>query len=189
MLDINPANSLQQVYLASLDNPENTLGGLFNPETLRIALGVSIGKLHPVGSSHPVLMYGYTEGVSLPLEFYFSVQLLKRLGPTAGLDLTSYVNWFSSFCYPSEKGGSPELLYFVWPNVLDMTLVVEKFNAEYIRFFHNKLMASAVKVSVDTLEYRMTFKDAGTQGTDGFQRADAGLKKYYGTGGRLKFGR
>jgi len=188
MSSVNLTKALQQVYIGSLDDPSNGLAAFFNPESLRIALGVTVGQLHPVGSSHPVLQYGYTEGVSIPLELYFSVQLLKRL-PTAMLDLPDYVHWFSSFCYPRESGAAPELLYFIWPHVLDMTLVVTKFNAEYIRFFHNDLRASAVKVSLDTLEYRITFKDASTQRTDGFRRADLGLKKYYGTGGRLRLGK
>lgn len=189
MNDYNPTRSLQQVYLGSLDDPSGNISGMLNPESLRIALSVSIGKLHPVGSSHPVLQYGYTDGVSLPLEFYFSSQFQERLGGTAILDLPQYVHWFSAFCYPREKGAAPELLYMVWPNVLDMTLVVEKFNAEYTRFFNNDLRASAVKVSIDTLEYRISFKSAVDQRYDGFRRADAGLKKYYGTGGRLRLGK
>lgn len=184
MSTVDLTRALQQVYLGSLYDPNNSLKALFNPASLRVALGVNIGKLHPVGSSRPVLQYGYTESVSIPLEFYFSVQLLQRLSH-AQLDLTYYMNWFSSFCYPTGHGEAPDLLYFVWPNVLQMALAVEKFNGEYTRFYRNDLRASAVKISIDALEYGTAFKSADQQEARGFMRADPIVKKYYGTGAPL----
>lgn len=175
--------ALVQVHLGSLDDPANTIGGLLNPTQLRISLGVNIGKLHPVGSSHPVLQYGYTEEAALPLEFYFSTQLQQRL-PNAILDLADYVHWFSAFCYPRESGGAPEILYMVWPHVLDMAIVVEKFDAEYTRFYRDTLHASAVRVSINTLEYRISFKTSMDQKTDGFRVADGLIAGGTGNSGR-----
>ena len=177
----NPAEALVRVQIAALDDiGENYLPALFNPATLSVDISVDVGKLHPPGASHATIQYGYTDSPTIPLELYFSTQLLMRRN--APLDINYYVGFFSSFCYGTEAGKAPSPMLFVWPNTLEMVLVVEHFRADYVRFYQDDLRPSAVRVALDTTELRYTYRGSADQRNHAFNRVDPMIRKAGNTG-------
>lgn len=168
------------VTLTSYLEPGDSMHeALLNPATLPIRLNVEMGELNPVGGSHSVLQYGHTKSPSIPLEFYFSTQYQGR-GKQAGqpgrtvitpIEVSQYVNWLLSFCYGAQPGEAPSPLLIIWPQTLNIAIVVKSVEASYVRFAAD-LTPMAAKVNVEFTELRYSFKGSTEQAVMGFKQRD-----------------
>lgn len=182
LFPVDPTRALQRVTVADMTEGggKTWLPGLLNPQTLSYAIEVGIGELNPVGWSSSILMYGYTKSPTVPIELYFSSQMTSRVASYAKekvFPLREYVDWFGSFCYPHAGGLAPPPLSILWPKVAHFALVVQTFNAEYIRFHSADLSPMSVKVSLQCRELRFAFHTANQHRDDGFTKADSVASK------------
>jgi hypothetical protein len=152
------SQSYARVQIVDAFNPsDEPRGGFLNPQTISYAMDVEIGELNPVGASHSVLQYGFTKSGNVPIELYFSTQLSPRIGALFA-DITYYSKWFASFCLPEQPGQAPHPLLIVWPEVMELVLVIKSYKANYVRFHGSTLQAAAIRVALETRELRMHFR-------------------------------
>ncbi len=163
----------------------DTLPGLLNPDSLKPSIEVGIGMLDTVGGTSSILQYGHTKAMQMPLELYFSSQFQGRMA-SAYTDMTQYVYYFSSFCYPTEMGAAPPIMLLIWPNVMDACFVVKNFQAEYTRFASYDMSLQAVKINLQLIEYRVTPRTADYHRMFGFTERDAIITQSPSIGNGLK---
>jgi len=179
-MDLTKAGA--RVTLTSYDDPgEEMHDAILNPASLPINVEVAVGELHPVGASNTTLQYGHTKSLTSTLELYFSTQLQGRFrsdghdqpGRTAiaPVDIMQYVNWLAAFCFGKEAGRAPSPLLILWPNVLNIIVVVRSFRTEYIRFARD-LTPTAARVSLECTELRFSHKTSDEQRKDGWTKQD-----------------
>ena len=192
--------ALAKVLLVDGKQHTNRMEALFNPQELAISARVQAGRLHPVGWSHPIKQYAYTEEVGFSLNFLFTKLALRWSGEQAGrqvpaptekqavADATAPAAWLTSFCYGAYPGLAPHPLIVVWPHVLTMVTTVDTVQERYKRFAPD-LSAMEVMVSVKFSELRKTFKSSGMQ-WDGWKRhADLPTEESgWGTSVELSYG-
>lgn len=118
----------------------------FNPTELSGRIGVTAGRLRPIGSSGPVKNYSSTDEAQFPLKLFFSSLAMKTWPPGTELRQPSLVNaghgvswvdardpvaWLSSFCYAGEWGGAPPCLGLYLKNTLRVQVTVDEIEWKY----------------------------------------------------------
>jgi hypothetical protein len=146
-----------KIIVAKLHDVKNSLPGIMNPNQLRLSVGVSISKQHPIGSSHPTKQYSHTEDVQAPLEFYFSDQILRRQGVPGPIPVQTAAEWCMSCAYSRAPGYAPDPLLILWPHVWTAAYAVERVDVEYVRF-NAWMEPSAAKITITGGELRDTFR-------------------------------
>lgn len=180
------SKALARVIITDVRFESSPVPGLLNPESLKPAIEVAIGVLDPVGASSSTLQYGHTKAMQLPIELYFSSQFQGRMA-SAYQDMNLYTNYFSSFCYSTQDGGAPPLMLLIWPKVMDVCLAVKNFAAELTRFSSYDMSLQAVKITLQTLEWRVSPRRADHHRQVGFTERDPNIAFKTNDGGkRLK---
>ena len=167
-MEFDPTRALARVVLANSYDPTNSLPALLNPEGLNVHIGINVGTMNPIGSSHGVEQYASTNSPEFPLEFYFSQEVAYRRDYEM-TDINRAVNWLAANGYGRERGTAPDPLLVLWPNVLSLLYIVKDINIEYNRF-SRKLQLQAAKVSLNGCELRTDFHTYDRHIQDGFQR-------------------
>ena len=72
--------AFEKVMFMDARNPEHNLQALLNPVELTVATNVNVGKLNPIGSTHPTQQYGYTEESAFSLTLDYSYLLYHEFG-------------------------------------------------------------------------------------------------------------
>jgi len=152
--------------LANKQQLTDKMSALFNPEQLSMSVGVNIGRLKPVGWSHPIKMYGSTGEWQIPILLHFSQFGIWARG-FQHPDINSAVNWLSKFVYSPDLGVAPNHLLLVWPNVLTMVCTLEGLTITHSQF-DKELNARITDVQLQLSEVRVGFKSRDQQSQDGF---------------------
>jgi len=181
----NPTRAKARVVLAELYHPESRMPCLFNPQQLRLSCQVDIGKLRPVGSSHPTKMYGSTGDWMFPLTLYFSQFAIWHYGYKYP-DIMMAVAWLSRFMQPQEVGISPMPLLMVAPNVMTKVGAVESIDIG-LSSFDTDLKVRTTEVQLQIGELRQSFLGADEIGFMGFDHHDEG-HTLSGAGGGFRLG-
>jgi hypothetical protein len=174
----DPTRAHERLRLVDVGEFSNAMNALFNPEQLSMSVGVSIGKLKPVGWSHPVKMYGSTGDWSVPLTLRFS-QFAIWVHGYEHPSIKEAMAWLSQFCYPAGLGFAPAKLLVLWPNVLTMATVLEGMTITHTKFDKN-LNARVTDVQLQLGEIRVGFKDAQLQTEKGFHKKSDNIGKLGG---------
>jgi hypothetical protein len=169
---------------SAIDPTMSQQEALINPSSLKYSIDVEVGKLHPVGWSQSVSQYGHTKSASVPIELYFSEQLQGRSArpwnaftpDSAGQDILQFdvankVDWLASFCHGEQPGVAPHPLMIIWPYVMNVAVVVEKFDVDYARFARS-LRPIAAKVTLSCSELRFSYKSSQEMRDNGMRNLD-----------------
>jgi hypothetical protein len=164
-----------KVLLVDGKHTLNRMEALFNPQQLGLGIRAQAGRLHPIGWSHPIKQYAYTEEVGFPLDFLFTkIAMTGRRGGMGRkikspaetnapqVNIVDPAAWLTSFCYAPAIGRAPHPLLVVWPHVLTMMTTVDTANEMYRRFAPD-LSAMEVMVRLKFSEIRVGFKTSYMQ--------------------------
>jgi hypothetical protein len=162
----DPTRAYQRMILANRQKLTDKMSALFNPEQLSMSIEVSIGRLKPVGWSHPIKMYGSTGEWKIPLKLRFS-QFGIWVRGFEYPNISRAMNWLSKFVYSPDLGGAPDHLLIVWPNVLTISCALDSLNITHTQF-DKELNARVTDVDLGLGEVRVGFKDRDQQLQDGF---------------------
>lgn len=168
----NPVRAKARVVLADLNNPSDRMPCLFNPQQWQLSCSVDIGKLRPVGSSHPTKMYGSTGEWAFPLSLYFSQFAIWHFGYKYP-DIQSAMRWLARFVMPQAPGIAPMVMLVVAPNILERAGAVEGINIG-MTSFDSDLKVRTAEVQLQMAEIRQEFLTARVLGGMGFDTSDEG---------------
>ncbi|MBU2567134.1 hypothetical protein KKG46_06290, partial [Patescibacteria group bacterium] len=157
-----------KLLLMSANDPQNRMEALFNPDQLPLDGTVVAGRLHPVGWSHPIKQYAYTNELSFSLDLLFT-----RMAMTYGVgfgsrrvkannevgepDINAPVAWLMSFLYGAGKGLAPSPIMVVWPKTLQLVCSVDHVKPGYKRWAPDGTPVE-VSVNVKFSELRRNFR-------------------------------
>jgi hypothetical protein len=176
-----------KLLLVNAKDPQDRLEALFNPQQLAPSVTVVAGRLHPVGWSHPIKQYAYTNELSFTLALVFT--RLAMLSPGEGFgarrhvlssefghdggrgEVAAPVGWLMSFCYGLQKGTAPSPIYVIWPRTMNLLCTVDSVTPTYKRWAPDGTPVE-VSVAVKFSELRKTFKSSQRQSYFGLQDPD-----------------
>ena len=192
-LNVPTLPALQRLKLIDATEPLNKLDALFNPSSLSLAIDATAGRLNPVGSSHPVKQYAYTNEAKFSLELYWSTYHVYHRGlQNIQMEPREALAWLASFCYPRQQGIAPAPLLVVWPNTLTMLVTVDSWKGDYLRWDADGVPRIA-RALLDVSElrqsprYRRTVTMYGLHQSDDMHTstaASARARKHLGVRGR-----
>lgn len=179
----SPVRAKARVVLAELYHTESRMPCLFNPQQLRLSCQMDVGKLRPVGSSHPTKMYGSTGDWMFPLSLFFSQFAIWHFGFKYP-DITTAIAWLSRFMQPQEVGISPGPMLVVVPNVMTKVGILESIDVG-MTSFDADLKVRTAEVQLQLSELRQGFLGASEISSGGSDHDDYSLRTGVEKGFRL----
>ena len=177
---LDPAYKL---LLVNANNTADRYRAIFNPNELTISVDVGIGKLQPIGWSHPVKQYAHTNEVKVPMKFWLSSLAMTQWPPympgsASGLgvgaadvvfadDVRGPVTWLQSFCYAEGPGLAPPHMIIMLPNNLCIRVAVEGVTVKYL-MWDGKMIPRIAEVDLNASEARVGFRYRSEFLTNGF---------------------
>jgi len=157
-----------KLLLMSANDPLNRMEALFNPDQLAPDLTVVAGRLHPVGWSHPIKQYAYTNEISFSLDLLFThlalvhgagfgSRRIKAFNEVGTPDINAPVAWLSSFCYGASKGLAPSPVMVIWPKTMQLVCTVDHVKPTYKRWAPDGTPVE-VMINVKFSEIRRAFR-------------------------------
>jgi hypothetical protein len=175
--------SQHKLLLVNANDSSIRMEALFNPQQLVPAITVVAGRLHPVGWSHPIKQYAYTNEVSFTLQLVFTrmammypgsgygARKVKESNASIRASVRDPVAWLTSFCYGPAKGKAPDPIYVIWPKTMNLLCTVDSVTPTFKRWATDGEPLE-VSVSVKFSELRKEFKTSLQQDAVGFQNPD-----------------